>query len=92
MQPAGTIDGTDAVYPTCMFSDSQGDDVAWSEGGEACLQRPVGNVGVGYAAVVEVPERNEAPIEFIKHVATDRSLGTLLVVKRSFPARVGASG
>ena len=56
------------------------------------MQRPVDNVGVGYAAVVEVPERNEAPIEFIKHVPTERPLGTLLVVQRLFPVRVGASG
>ena len=74
------------------FSDLQEPNLVLSEGCEACFQRSVVDVGVGYAAVVQVPERNEAPIEFIKHVATERPLGTLLLVQRSFPAQAGASG
>ena len=56
---AATKDGTRRnTYPRCTtWSDSQDFDVACIGGRKACSQRPLVDVGVGYATVFEVPER-----------------------------------
>ena len=46
------------------FFDSQVLDVAWSELVEAFLQQSRGDIGVGYTAGHEIPERAEAPTMF----------------------------
>ena len=55
-----------------MWFDSQGLNGAWSERGEAFLQRSIVDVGVGHVTSLEIPEISEAPTKLHSTVEIER--------------------